>query len=233
MTVAVKQGDISDELAVRHSKLPEFIDGLVAELDGLFGDLLSTVLGHMVWSIDIAKDRMGRVASNTANVAAVFQLRRDRLFKDNLKRTVVQFRERIGRKIAILELQAYKLGLKDIAEVWNSNTPNGIKFKGVVTNADKKQLAAILIGGGLLSEWLDEYTELLQRKLLRAATIYTARPTGDEDGKRLLAKRLRRAVMGIAKQVKSLAEVAVNQANAIAYDNENELFADSDNWIVR
>jgi len=209
---------ISDSLAV----LPERSHEMSMELVNITDSVQLTMLGSLAALLE-KKKMKGDVRS----------LRRDKDYKAMVSRILDNLKERVTKKIKRMQLRSYKEGLRSIASAWNQNTPNGILFDVTVSKAELKAIYERLIGGLTLEDWLDDSLAKLRRKLLSAAGTYVIEPTGDEDGKVLLNRKIRRGLDSFTRESKGIASQAINVANSVAYEDAIELFSDESKWLYR
>lgn len=226
MVTTLKQREINIALLESHAALPERSKELVAELDPIFGDGLNQLLGSLMNRLDaIRTDGKGETP-----LRLVRKLRKDGQYKKELNRILLYLAIRLEKRIRAMQSRAYKEALRAITRIWNTNTPKGVKVESEVKRGDLERIQGMPLNGLMLREWIDQHMNYIFTRVLAVSTLFVVRETGDEDGKRILGKRLKGAVDRAASELKAVAAQAINLANNLAYEDENNLFLDREQW---
>ena len=160
-------------------------------------------------------------------------LRRNKKLKAQLNQVLANYTEQVLRIIRSMQAKAYRDGQKQIAKIWNRNTPDGLDLKVKVSAKELKTVYEYPLNGDQASGWIDDFVAVLQRKLYRAMSLRVAPESGLQDGRNLLRKKLANAINEAAKNLRELAMMAVNQANALAYEAEALAFSSKAKWQIK
>ena len=204
--------------------VPERIQKSVADLQDIFDDAYTMVLG----SVAFLADRTKRTGEDTTE--AMRRVRQNKGLKEAAVRVVESTRERTTRFIYMAEAKMYRDSMRQIAQIWNSQTPDGLKFVAKIDESEIKNLKNIVIEGLTVEEWMDRYFSELSSKLKARITKYVSGETGIQTGKRLFLKNVRGMLDKTYNQVLQIAIQAVSLANREAFEQENTLFDDDSNW---
>jgi len=204
--------------------------GMVAEFDALYEDAVSVIMGTAYERVAQRRKRLGRTSSEWEVQGRAYWLRRDKTYKQQINRVLERLMGQARKKVYRLQTKSYRDALAAVAGAWNEHTVRGVAFKVKVTRREADRLHGQLLSGLTVREWLADIEDQLRRDVLAASTVHIASPTGETDGKRLLAKRIRNAVAKAAKRISAVAQEALNQANAAAFEEEQRLFAEQEAW---
>ena len=203
---------------------------LVNEIEPITIDYISLVMGLIVNRMEKRYDKYKRITSLEQATIQAQALRRDFVFRRDIKDLILRYVQRCENKIYTMQRRMYKETLKALTKIWNDNTPTGVSFAQQITKEEIRRLKRVILNGLKLNEWMDSIYRNLHKRIIGAITKRYASDTGDMFGKSLMAKSIRAAFTDSQSEIKALAIMAISKANAFGCDSERELFQDENRW---
>jgi hypothetical protein len=227
------QQKVQADLLAYLNGFPAEIDVFLKPFDELLESVRAAILGVIMDTIDEMKDPGQPGKTVTENVIEKSKgLRRNKGLKKKLDREMDNYKEQVTGMIRRLQARAYRAAQRAIARIWTSNTPDGITLAASVTQRELRTVYDYPLGGESLDDWITDFRQILRQRLYRAMSLRVAPEKGTQDGRGLLRKRVGMAIDETNKKLRSLASVALNHANAIAYESEGAIFAKDAEWKI-
>jgi len=226
----IDQAKILEAQMSRHQLLPARSNVLVERLNNIFDDTETLLVAKVMNAVHsrIEKSTQGTIlAEDISNLMAI---RRDPKFKQSITRISNSFSLKVKRRINDIQTKVYKDTMTDIAKIWNENTPESLKFTVDTQKKELKTIHRAIFDGYTIHEHVDIIVKELEFKVIGASTAASIGVTGESEGLNNLRKRVRYIFGKTRKRVENIAKLAVNQANAEAYESERLLFESDDSW---
>jgi len=232
--VKLDQKQIQHELLTYLNDFAVQVEPMLKPFDELMDMQQPTITGVIMDRLEGLEGNQGVDGETVSELVAgkAKGLRRNKKLKAQLNQVLANYTEQVLRIIRSMQAKTYRDGQKQIAKIWNRNTPDGLDLKVKVSAKELKTVYEYPLNGDQVSGWIDDFVAVLQRKLYRAMSLRVAPESGLQDGRKLLRKKLTNAINEAANNLRELAMMAVNQANALAYEAEALAFSSKAEWRI-